>query len=230
MGFNPNAELEAIARLRKPFSPSLGLSIAPHDTPHYEGTGGVFLRLSSDPSDKRVFLLTCAHVARPPPVFPNEAYTRKWTSQPREDVVLLGSATYSKSVGDIMKLIGNETKSIAAWESSLSRIPAQTNDEPSSRTDRRNELVGLIDKAKKTITAADELHTAVTKSYTFTGSRTLGFVYHSAEIEVGEDGYMYDWALIQLDADKLEAANFQGNKLYVGTSVLLILVFALLSL
>ena len=224
MGFDPISELESIAQLRKPFTPSLGsLCIAPHNTLHYEGSGGVFVRLTSDPSDKRVFLLTCAHVAHPPPAFPNRAYTRKNTSQPREDVVLLGTATYDESLGDIMKLIGEQTKSIGTWESSLSRIPAQAPDEPSSRTDRRKELTDLIAKARKTITAANELHSDVTKNYSFTRSRILGFVYHCAEIGVGADGYMYDWALIQLDLDKLEAGNFLGNKLYVGASALFFL-------
>lgn len=219
MEFDPNAELESIAKLRKPFTLTPGLSIAPYDTPHYEGTGGVFVRLSSDPSDKRVFLLTCAHVAHPPPEFQNKAYTRKNASQPRKDVVLLGSATYKKSVDAIMKLIGLETNAIGTWEASLGRIPAQTDDEPSSRTERRQELIDLIAKAKKKIAAANELHTSVTKYYTFPDSRILGYVYHCAEIGVGEDGYMYDWALIELDVEKLKAGNFLGNKLYVGASV-----------
>ena len=144
MGFDPLSELESIPQLRKPFTPSLGsLSIAPHNAPQYEGSGGVFIRLTSDPSDKRVFLLTCAHVARPPSVFPNTAYTRKDASQPREDVVLLGTAAYDGSLGDITKLIGEQTKLIGTWESSLGRIPAHAPDESASRTDRRKELTGV---------------------------------------------------------------------------------------
>ncbi|KIM41637.1 hypothetical protein M413DRAFT_19035 [Hebeloma cylindrosporum] len=212
--FNPNAELESTARLRKPFTPSLGLCIAPHDKPYYEGTGSVFVRLNSDPSDKRVFLLTCAHV-HPPPEFENRVYARKNPSQPRENVILLRSGTYKESVDNIMKLIGEETKSINTWEASLGRIPAQTDDEPAGRTERRQELIDLVAKAKK-ITAANELHTSVTKYYTFPDARTLGFVFYCAEIGVGKVGYMYDWALIQLDVDKLEAGSFLGNKLYIG--------------
>ncbi|EEB91928.1 hypothetical protein MPER_09640, partial [Moniliophthora perniciosa FA553] len=154
MPFDPNSELESTAILRKPFTLTLGLSIASHGTPHYEGTGGVFIRLSSDESDRRVFVLTM--------------------------------------------------------------IPEYAEDEPTSRTDRRNELTTLIAAAKNNILAANELHDAVSKSYAFTNSRVFGYVFHSAKIEVGDDGYLYDWALIQLDNDKLEAGNFQGNKLYVG--------------
>ncbi|KIY62483.1 hypothetical protein CYLTODRAFT_175680 [Cylindrobasidium torrendii FP15055 ss-10] len=216
MGFNPNFELEGIANLRKPFTPSLGVSIALHDKPHYEGTGSVFVRLSSDPSDKRIFLLTCAHVAHPPPEFENRVYSRKNPSQPRENVILLGDKTYKESVDDIMKMIGEETMSISTWEASLGRLPAQADDEPAGLTGRRQELTNLIAIAKMKITAADELHTAVTKYYTFPDCRNLGFVFYCAEIGVGKDGYMYDWALIELDVDKLEAGSFLGNKLYVG--------------
>ena len=50
----------------KPFTPTLGLSIVPFKTPHFEGTGALYLCESKD--SKRVFLLTCAHVAQPSPV------------------------------------------------------------------------------------------------------------------------------------------------------------------
>ncbi|KAF7299312.1 hypothetical protein MIND_00880200 [Mycena indigotica] len=220
MPFDPNNELESTAILRKPFTFTPGLSIAPHATPYYEGTGGVFLRLSTgtDDNDKRVYLLTCAHIARPPVQFENVAYTLKNTSQPLEKFVLHGTESCSDAIGNIMKLIGDETKGIAAWQSSLDRLPAYAQGEPASRTNRRAELAGRIDAAKTRITAANKLHDAITKNYTFLDSRIFkfGHLYHCAKIEVGDDGYMYDWALIEVHKDRLEAGLFQGNKLYVG--------------
>ncbi|KAL1665822.1 hypothetical protein GGF50DRAFT_113803 [Schizophyllum commune] len=112
MPFDPNSELESISILRKPFTFTLGLSIAPHAMPRYEGTGGVFIRLSTDDNDKRVYLLTCAHVARPPPEFENVAYTRKYTSQPLEKFVLHGTDSYANALGDITKFIDDETMGI----------------------------------------------------------------------------------------------------------------------
>lgn len=67
--------------LRKPFTPALGLSIAPLKYPHFGGTAALYFRLSKD--DKRTAILTCAHVARPPPVFCNTSMTRR-TGQPHE--------------------------------------------------------------------------------------------------------------------------------------------------
>ncbi|KAI5999616.1 hypothetical protein EDD15DRAFT_2237830, partial [Pisolithus albus] len=48
---------------RKPFTPALGLAIAPLKNPQFEGTGALYFRESRD--SRRVFCLTCAHVARP---------------------------------------------------------------------------------------------------------------------------------------------------------------------
>ena len=73
-----------IPEFRKPFMPTFGLSIAPVKTPNYEGTGGLYLRLSKD--DDHAVLLTAAHVVRPPP-----AMSRNNVSQLREEIVALGN-------------------------------------------------------------------------------------------------------------------------------------------
>lgn len=59
--FNPLRD--PVPELLKPFTPTLGLSIAPLKTPYYEGTGALYLRVGN--TDKRTVLLTAAHVARP---------------------------------------------------------------------------------------------------------------------------------------------------------------------
>ncbi|KAI6118380.1 hypothetical protein F5141DRAFT_1187254 [Pisolithus sp. B1] len=56
--------------IRNPFTPTLGIQIAPRDTPYFEGTGALYLRESSQTD--RVFVLTARHVALPPPVHPNK--------------------------------------------------------------------------------------------------------------------------------------------------------------
>ena len=74
---------------RKPFTPTLGLSIAPLKTPHFEGTGALYLRLNKD--NDRIVLLTAAHVIHPPPKHTNEGMSRKGTGQPHEYIVALGN-------------------------------------------------------------------------------------------------------------------------------------------
>ena len=225
MSFDPAFEMEGLASLRKPFTPTPGLSIAPYKSPHFEGSGSVFFRLSSNPTDKRVGLLTCAHVSHPPPLFENKAYDRKKPSHPREDVLILGNESFNKAVGNIMAFIGTEMSNITTWESSLNKIPEPVEGEHDRYAARRRELVNLIEGARDKIGEADRLHTYVTKNFTTTESRVIGFVLHSSKIEVGADGFMYDWSMIQLDEDKIELGDFKGNKLFVGMSLLHLLFF-----
>ncbi|KAK7685522.1 hypothetical protein QCA50_011388 [Cerrena zonata] len=216
MSFDPTYELQGIPGLRKPFTPTLGLANAPYKSPYYEGTGGLYLRLNTDESDKRTVLLTCAHVAHPPPLFDNKEYTRKFGSQLREDIILLGGGSFNDSVEDIMKFIGDQSKAIASWETHLRRIPEPAEGEAVGVTAKRKELTDLIAAAKDKIRAVNELHSHVTKNHTTTASRIFGFVLHCAKIEVGSDGFMYDWALIQIDDDRVEMKDLKGNQVFVG--------------
>ncbi|KAG9005028.1 hypothetical protein FRB90_010604, partial [Tulasnella sp. 427] len=100
LSFNPL--IDPVPELRKDFSYALGIPIAPLKSPHYEGTGALYYRLSSD--DERVALLTCAHVARPPPLFQNKAMTLKKASagQAREDIIALGTGAWDNALKAIM--------------------------------------------------------------------------------------------------------------------------------
>ncbi|KAI0028238.1 hypothetical protein K488DRAFT_89938 [Vararia minispora EC-137] len=95
LGFNPF--FDPVPELRKPFTPTLGLSVAPLKTPHFEDIGALYLRESKE-SD-RVFLLTCAHV-----------------SHPREQVIALGNVGYNNAVQSMIATIGDHERSIGYWE------------------------------------------------------------------------------------------------------------------
>jgi hypothetical protein len=58
--------------VRSPFTPALGLQIAPRAFPHFEGTGALYL-CEGGVSD-RVFLLTACHIVLPPSQYPNDLY------------------------------------------------------------------------------------------------------------------------------------------------------------
>ncbi|KAI0369419.1 hypothetical protein BV20DRAFT_1020825 [Pilatotrama ljubarskyi] len=216
MSLNPMFDSEGLPALRKPFTPTLSPSIAPLKSPHYEGTGGLFFRLNTEEGDNRVALLTCAHVAHPPPFFENKVYTRRNDSQAREEIILLGTGSYDAAVAAIMKFMGDQTIAITSWEAARGRLPGPKDDEPKGVTSKRKELTDLIDAASNKIEEANQLHTDVTKHFTTTASRVIGFVLHCAKIEVGADQFMYDWSFIQMDEDKIEWDDFKGNKLFVG--------------
>ncbi|KAI0696961.1 hypothetical protein C8T65DRAFT_832625 [Cerioporus squamosus] len=95
-------------------SSALGLSIASLRAPHHDGTGALYFCHSSDSNDERIALLTCAHVIRPPPLFPaNTGMTRTNVRQAKELMVALGSGGYeavTAMMAEIAKLIYNLNK------------------------------------------------------------------------------------------------------------------------
>ncbi|KAG8686235.1 hypothetical protein FRC09_014270 [Ceratobasidium sp. 395] len=216
MSFDP-FDLQDLPALRKPFTPTLGLSIAPFSSPYHEGSGGLFFRLSDDKDDKRVGLLTCAHVSHPRSLFENQAYTHKKESEPREDMLLLGGEAFNKAVRAITKFIGNQVDSISSWESTLSKVPVPVENEALWITQKRDELVGLVKAAKNKVEAANKLHGDVIENFTLAETRVFGFVLHCAKIEINaNDRFVNDWSMIQVDDDKMDWAESKGNRLFVG--------------
>ncbi|KAM5532548.1 hypothetical protein V8D89_013754 [Ganoderma adspersum] len=185
--------------------------------PYYEGTAALYFRLSKD--DKRVAMLTCAHVARPPPAYAaNTGMARKKPSQAREEFVALGHRGYDNAVNAMMGTIGDLAASIDHWNDVLRRFGEPVEGEKSAVTKRREEHVRLVAKAMEEIEEVNALHDEVTKVRTTPDQRIIGFVLHSEPIEVsvGPHGYTKDWALIELYDDKIDWPSFKGNKVYVG--------------
>ncbi|OBZ77823.1 hypothetical protein A0H81_02037 [Grifola frondosa] len=213
LSFNPL--IDRVPDLRKPFTPTLGLSIAPRKYPYYEGTGALYFRLSGD--DDRVVVLTCAHVARPPPVYHNTGMTHK-SSQRDEEIVVLGTMGYDNAVKAMMATIGDHLQSIDAWNNVLRRLGDPVEGEGENVTDSRNEHLDLVAKATREIQRVKAIHNEVIENYTTLDQRTIGFVLHSEKIEVSIEPYKFtkDWALIELYNDKIDWATFKGNKLWVG--------------
>ncbi|KAH8985302.1 hypothetical protein EDB92DRAFT_1936392 [Lactarius akahatsu] len=203
--------------LRKPFTTALGLSIAPLNHPHFEGTAALYFRLSKD--DKRTAILTCAHVARPPPVYGNTGMTGGNTGrQPREEFVALGNMGYTNAVKAMMHTIGYLLYSIDAWNNALVRLGELVEGEDEETTERRRQYEELVANATKKIKEVNTLHDEVTKRRTTPDQRVIGFALHSERIEVSVKlhGFTKDWGLIELYEEKIDWFTFQGNKVYIG--------------
>jgi hypothetical protein len=202
--------------LRKPFTATLGLSIASLKYPHFEGTASLYFRLDKD--DKRTAILTCAHVARPLPVYANTGMTRR-TTQDREEFIALGSMGYNNAVKAMMSTIDNLLGSIDVWNDVLDRLGEPVEGENSRVTERRKEHVELVAKATKKIEKVNVIHDEVTKRRTTFDQRVIGFVLHSEKIEVSVEPHNFtkDWALIELHDHMIDWPTFTGNKVYIGT-------------
>ncbi|KAG8690310.1 hypothetical protein FRC09_012041 [Ceratobasidium sp. 395] len=213
MTFNPSIDLPDLPTLRKPFTPTLGLSISPFQMRHIAGSGGLFFRLSRQESDESVVLLTCAHVSRPPglPFATNDVYTHQTDSGPREDVLLLGERAFERAVDTIHDFISIQEETISAGEH---KIRSLENGAPIN-TQRYSQYVTAVNGARDELAAAQELLTNVLTNFQSPESRVFGFVLHCAKIEV-KNYHMHDWSFIQLDEGKIDWTEFQGNRLFVG--------------
>ena len=89
----------ATATVCSPLTPALGLQIAARATPHREGTGGVFICEGCE--SKTVFLLTARHVVIPPDAEHNQLYAHTKSSEPRQDVLLLGRKAFKDALKSI---------------------------------------------------------------------------------------------------------------------------------
>lgn len=221
LSFDPLVDLPA---LRKPFTPTLSLSLAPLDYPHYEGTGGLYLRLSQN--NDRIVVLTCAHVARPSPVYDNTEMTYTKTSQPREEIVILGTKAYDNAINAMLAAIESRGELITAWHAAIERLGEPMEGEDKRVTERRHKLSTLVEMQKKEIEEAEAVHCEATRDYSTLEQRTIGFVLHSEKIDVSvKQGFTNDWAFVELYRDKIDWTTFKGNKVFIGMSFCLPLVF-----
>ncbi|KAH7887174.1 hypothetical protein F5I97DRAFT_1936658 [Phlebopus sp. FC_14] len=215
--FNP--DVNPVPDLRSPFTPTLGIQIAPLKTPYYEGTGAIYVRESSQ-SD-RVFLLTACHVARPPPAHSKKFLSRKNSSRAREEIVVLGSTAYTNAINRMINTIGHQLISIRIWEQQLERLRGVVEGQEPDRIFARENTQNLVKKAKRKIVHADEIHDRATKHWASPNQRVIGYVVHAPAIAVadGPKQFNQDWALINLYRDKIGWNTFQGNKVYVGGNI-----------
>lgn len=200
--FNPL--LDDVPELRKPFTPVLGLSIAPLKYPQYEGTAALYFRLGRD--NNRIAILTGAHAARPPPAYSNTGMTRTTTSQAREGFVALGNMAYNNAVTAMMGTIGDLLRSIDVWDNALARLGDPVEGENENIVETRDEHRRLVANAKKKIEKVNALHDEVTKRRTTPGQLVIGFVLHCEKIEVSTKphNFMKDWALVELYFEKID--------------------------
>ncbi|KAG0133117.1 hypothetical protein HOY82DRAFT_584602 [Tuber indicum] len=201
-----------ISEFSKAFTPTLGLAIAPLRTPYYEGTGALYFRLGRD--DDHIALLTAAHVARPPPKFANTGMSRKGTSQPREEIVALGTKGYQNATNALIATVDNLTCSIAVWKKVIRKSGDPVDDENVADTARPLELQGEVEKATKMIDSLNKLHNKVAKLRANPDQRIIGCLLHAEPIAIsyGPHGFTCDWALVQLYKEKIDWVTFRGNK------------------
>ncbi|KAK7447048.1 hypothetical protein VKT23_014258 [Stygiomarasmius scandens] len=201
---------DPIVDVREPLTTTLGLPISTQSTPWAEGTGGFFITESG--KSERLLLVTARHV-----VFTsgqNKFFEHKNDNQARHNVTLFGDAGFHKYLESIQKEIKSEAIMTDFYERSLTEIEGE--DDPEAN--RRHEMArDGLDKAKKAVEELNPFYQNVSTDWAPQESRVLGHVVLSPPISISSEGYTEDWAVIEIDASKVDKTNFKGNAIDLGT-------------
>lgn len=81
----------------------------------------------------------------------------------------------------------------------------------------QKEVEDMLPKMEKAINALNELHTEVTKLWSANSVRILGHItYSPISVGTGTKCFSEDWAIIELDSEKIDWTTFRGNVINLG--------------
>jgi hypothetical protein len=209
--FDPTADV------RGPFTPALGLQIAPKAFPYFEGTGCLYL-CEGGGSD-RVFLLAARHVTLPPSEYPNDLYHRKNNKIPRREIIHLGSRAFQNALEAIMDKIGDDDIMIDSYKDELEGLGEAIEGEEAKTTTNSKAFEDRLVEAEASKASVYEFHGSVTRFWSAESQRILGHVLYAPPISVGtgDKRFTEDWALVELNRGKFDWNVFRGNVIHLGT-------------
>lgn len=209
----------ATADVRGPLTSALCLRISARSTPHIEGTGALYL--SEGRNSDKVYILCARHVVLPCSAEDNKLYKHANTSQPRREVLLLGREAFQTLLKSIMGGIGDHKVMVDYYCQQLNSMEAAIEGDDGAE---RTEIEAKLLKEEVSIKALNEFHNEVTKYWSEEGRRVLGHITFSPPItfDTGPKGYTEDWALIELDRNKIDWTTFNGNVIDLGTFIILL--------
>ncbi|CUS10824.1 unnamed protein product [Tuber aestivum] len=142
----------------------------------------------------------------------------KGSSQPREEIVALGTMGYQNATNAMMATIGDLARSIAVWKGQVKWLGEPVDGADVANTARQPETQREVEKATRRIHSLNKLHDEVTKLRTNPDQRVIGCVLHAEPIAISHEPHRFtsDWAFVQLYKEKIDWATFPGNKVYVG--------------
>ncbi len=212
------SEFDPTVSLREPFTTALGLPICAQSTPWAGGTGGFFITECGN--TERLLLVTARHVVFTPSENSNEDYEYKNDGRPRHKVILFGEAAFEKHLESILAEIGKMKMTAVILER---RIRAMEGKDDPAVNKERQKLQTMLDDAKEAVEELNAFHQTVLTYWATPESRILGHVILSPPINVNvgnsSEGYTEDWAVIEIDASKVNMSNFNGNAIDLGTHI-----------
>ncbi|KIO03705.1 hypothetical protein M404DRAFT_15684 [Pisolithus tinctorius Marx 270] len=194
-----------------PLSVALGLPICADGRWYAEGTGSFYVARSGVVD--KVFLVTALHVISPLSLENNETIECKNPGQLRHKVILLGDAAYNHFITSIMDQIGRK---VMIAEHQKARRQMMEGREGEDVEDERAEA-----KQGNPIDRLDTFHKEVVSKWANPADRIFGHVVLAPPIQltVGSLGFSQDIAVIEVDPSKIDASNFCGNVIDLGTEI-----------
>lgn len=202
--------------IRNPLTHTLGLPISGKVAPWAEGTGGFFI--AEGGGSKRLFLVTARHVVFKPSRNDNKTYEHESPSSPRRDVILLGDAAFKKFLESIQVEIGGKALIIPHLKRRIARAVSMAGD---AAEIERKKIEDELAEAKRAMQVLDTFYRDVSKRWASPDERMLGHVIYSPPIELGfgTEQCTQDFAVIDIDLSKIDATNFEGNVVDLGTRI-----------
>ena len=210
----PAFSFSPLATVSDPLTVALGLPICADQRCYGEGTGGFYVARSGVPG--KIFLITARHVISSPSPANNGMIEYKNPGQPRHKVALLSDAAYKNLIASIMKEIGRNVVTAEYQEARLQAMERMEYVE-----DKRVETEYLGNKAKRAIDRLGAFHQEVVSKWANPAERILGHVVLAPPLEfgVGSLGFTQDIAVVEIDPSKIDASNFHGNVIDLGTEI-----------
>ncbi|KAH9045063.1 hypothetical protein EDB84DRAFT_1558800 [Lactarius hengduanensis] len=205
--FDPVPSTDPTFTARDPYTATHGIPISTKRRPWVEGTGGFYLSAGGD--DKNIYLVTARHVVLPIDKDDNKEYERRKTSKAREDVLILGTAGFREKLNAIDYDIQAQKDAIADAKEGIMSV------DDSVRKKAEQDLQEAEDGLKD----LGALHHEISTQWGAKEKRIIGELVWAPPIVLSTepDQYTLDLAIIKIDAGKLDASNYRGNSINIGT-------------
>ncbi|KAF5352042.1 hypothetical protein D9758_009431 [Tetrapyrgos nigripes] len=213
--YKPVVAANPIVQAVEPFSTSLGIPICNADTPHLEGTDGLFF---ADPG--KLYLLTTRHVLFHPDNEPNELYKyREDSGQPRRKVLLLGEAAFKDRLKAIESETGGKQIIIDQFNRRLNDADEMENKEDAEM--EREMVLPLLEQAKNAIESSrsSSLMSLENGRTRRSVSSATSFCPRSSVSTMGTTASLIIWAVVEIDSSMIDRFSFVGNVIDLGTSI-----------
>jgi len=201
---------------REPLTTTLGLHICAQSTPWTEGTGGFFI--TEGGNTERLLLVTARHVVFPSNKNKNEHFEYNINNDShRHNITLFGDAAFTKYLESIKTEIEAKTLLTGHHEERIRAVEGR--DDPEANEERQH-AQRKSKEAAESVKALYPFYQDVSMRWAAPESRVLGHVVLSPPINVkNSEGYTEDWAVIEIDSSKIDASNFKGNAIDLGTRI-----------